>query len=113
LSALDAGPLDVHVGPRDIQLGPGLAHLRLEGLRVDACDDESGFDLGIEVRQEFLDLAGDLGSHLNRDDGIQGAARGYGTDHGSALDRSQPERGGSVGAVTEEDRPHQCSCPQE
>jgi hypothetical protein len=104
--------LDVHIGPRDIQLGLSLAHLRLEGLRVDARDDVPGFDFVIEVRQEFLDLAGHLGAHLNRDDGIQGAARGYGTDDGPAFDRGQPERGCSVAAVNEKDRPHHGS-PQE
>jgi len=53
LGAFDAGPLDVHVGARDIQLGLGLTHLGFEGLRVDARNDLAGLDLGVEVRQEF------------------------------------------------------------
>ncbi len=46
-----------------------------------------GFDQRIEIREEFLDVAGDLAAELNVKDGIQLAVGGYGLGQVPARDQ--------------------------
>ena len=53
-----------------IESGLCLVHLALEGSGIDACDELPLRDPRVEVGEECLDVAGDLGSYLNRDNRI-------------------------------------------
>jgi len=57
------------------KIGLGLIDPGLEDLRVDARDQLVFLDLRVEVGEELLDLPGNLGAHLDSDDGIQGTGR--------------------------------------
>ena len=63
-----------HVGTGCLHVGLRLAHAMLEGLRVEAGDQLSGTDFGVEVDPELTHLARDLRAHRDLRHGVDGAA---------------------------------------
>ena len=62
-------------GGRRFDIRLGLIDLRLKDVGVDARDELILLDLRVEVGKEVLDLPGDLGPHLDRNDRVEGPCR--------------------------------------
>ena len=86
------GLLVEELGPRCFEIGLGLAHLELEGLRVDAREELALLHLAVEVDEQLLDLARDLRTDENRGDrGQRARSRDDGGDV-AALDLGKAVR---------------------
>ena len=101
---LDQGPLveDGRLGR--VHLGLGLGHRGLELLGVDPGHELVALDLGVEVREELLDLPRDLGADLDGDDGVERARGRDGGGERPPLDLGRAEAGRAAAALRVEPR---------
>ena len=124
---LDVGRLVQHRGVGALEVGLGLTDLRLEDVGIDAGDELVLLDPRVEIGEELPDLSGDLGPHLDGDDGVQVPGRRdrrgqralFNFGDPVLRDRApslgiEPERRGSNhrgrdNQVREEPTPHRCS----
>ena len=91
--ALDGEALEPQVRARLLDLGArvrevrvGLAHLHLEGSRIDLRDELALADRRVEVDVDLPDRARDVGADLDLGDRLHGAGRGHGRGDLAAVD---------------------------
>src|SRR6266700_1624776 len=101
---LDQGPLVEHGRLGRVHLGLGLGHRGLELLGVDPGHELVALDLGVEVREELLDLPRDLGADLDGDDGVERARGRDGGGERPPLDLGRAEAGRAAAALRVEPR---------
>src|SRR5262249_43031449 len=105
--ALDLSRLVQDGGLAGLHLGLALGHGGLERGGIDAGDELAALDLGVEVREELLDLPRDLRAHLHGDDGVEVARGGDESGEGTPRHRCGTEKRGIAGALRVEMGPGQ------